>query len=92
MAFSDDVRGRIRDKRELESLASPSQDHTPRFEIDQLLRKHGFKIHSRRGDKIAVWERGGELYTQNQALGEVDSWAEVRRAQDKQNLYYEGSG
>lgn len=35
---------------------------------DQLLRVAGFKIHSRPSDSCARWSRGGQVYTEQQAI------------------------
>jgi hypothetical protein len=45
----------------------PSQDTTARHSRDQMLRRKGFKIHSRPKHGGAVWEKGGKLYHQEAA-------------------------
>lgn len=43
---------------------------------DILLRKHGFKIHSRPTNGVPVWSKGGFFLTQDEAV-EVATSAEV---------------
>ena len=50
----------------------PSQDNTGRFALDQLLRKHGFRIMSRPRGAEAVWVKGGKKYYQTEALYTLD--------------------
>jgi hypothetical protein len=49
------------------------------YPIDQLLRKHGFRIHSRQLGKMAVWKRGEDFYTEAEALATIPR-DEVRKA------------
>lgn len=37
-------------------------------QIDAKLRRHGFKVFSRRKDQRDLWERDGRLYTVTEAL------------------------
>ena len=46
----------------------PSQDLTQRFSLDELLRKHGFGIHSRPMKAPALWSRKKKIYSQRDAL------------------------
>ena len=48
------------------------QDRTDRFPRDQLLRKHGYKIHARPKDQEPTWEKNGKLYSQRKALRSLD--------------------
>lgn len=41
------------------------ENHYP---LDQLLRKHGFRIYSRKKDEEAVWERKGGKFKESTAL------------------------
>lgn len=73
-----------------QTYGHPSEDRTTRFSKDALLRVRGFKIHSRRKGKEAVWERAGKLYTFSEALrslnrDDVDDaeYAEVMEEDDE---------
>lgn len=60
-----------------EKIENPSQDHTGRFAVDQLLRKNGFRIRLRRKNSEPRWSKDGKLYTQSQALdtlSQEDVW------------------
>lgn len=48
--------------------AKPSQDHSRRYQDDQLLRLHGFQIHARPRGCEPLWMRDGELLLQSEAL------------------------
>lgn len=47
---------------------SPSKEAENRLPLDTLLRKHGFRIHSRAKGREAVWEKGDVLYTFTEAV------------------------
>jgi len=51
----------------------PSQSTSSAWHDDQVLRSYGYKIHSRRKDREAVWEKDGELVSHSDALQEVRS-------------------
>jgi hypothetical protein len=38
------------------------------FPADQLLRKHGFTIHSRKNNEEAIWEKNHKQFTESGAL------------------------
>lgn len=38
------------------------------FPVDIALRRHGFKIHSRKKDEPAVWSKGDKLFTEMGAV------------------------
>jgi hypothetical protein len=40
---------------------------------DQKLRRHGFKIWSRKGSSEAMWIKGGVLFTESEALALADA-------------------
>ena len=64
----------------------PSTDTTLRFSIDQLLRLHGWRIHSRHRDREPVWERHGALVSQADALAALPP-EELRKARQREGLY-----
>lgn len=45
-----------------------SRDHTDRFALDQLLRKHGYIIFSRKKKGPAEWKKNGKILAQREAL------------------------
>lgn len=50
-------------------LPSPSRDASKRFPTDQLLRRHGYRIHSRPRSGEAWWvDEYGEVVAQTEAL------------------------
>ncbi len=49
----------------------PSEDRTDRYPTDRELRDHGFKIHSRKGDREPEWERHGLIMKQSSAIEAV---------------------
>lgn len=56
------------------SISHPSEDTTSRFPMDQLLRRHGFTIHSRKNDTHPLWRRNGKIYTERKALSLIPKW------------------
>lgn len=46
----------------------PTQETMSRFPPDIHLRRHGFRIHARVKDTEPIWELGGKLYRQEEAL------------------------
>ncbi len=56
---------------EKEDHGHPSTDHTRRFPIDQLLRRHGWRIWQRFGNLQPLWERIGTPCTQEEALRSI---------------------
>ncbi len=67
----------------------PSQARTTRFEVDALLRRHGFTIHAREGNREPWWERKGELYVESAALDTLPP-GELADARYAEALYYDG--
>jgi len=47
---------------------APSASRENRFPQDRYLRAFGFRIHSRRNGREAVWVRNGQLFLQSEAL------------------------
>jgi hypothetical protein len=47
---------------------NPFADDTDRFAVDALLRRYGFRIVSRQGRLLPIWEKDGKRYSQLQAL------------------------
>lgn len=45
-----------------------------RFEVDRLLREKKFRIKRRRGRMPAVWDWGGEEFTQEQAEAQLNGF------------------
>ncbi len=43
-------------------------DRTGRFALDQLLRKHGYRIVSRRKREEPIWMKDGDRMSQSEAL------------------------
>lgn len=64
----------------------PSQDNSSRFERDQLLRLHGFKIHTRPNNAEPIWVNRGILFQQSVALRCIDP-RRVRDAQYKEDSH-----
>jgi hypothetical protein len=64
---------------------NPFADGTDRFAVDALLRRYGFRIVSRRGRLLPVWEKDGKRYSQMQALKTipVDQIDAARQAQQQ---------
>lgn len=56
-----------------ESYGHPSHDTSNRFEVDALLRRHGYKIVERRKGKEAIWLLSGVRFSQSEALIRLDS-------------------
>jgi hypothetical protein len=54
--------------------------------VDALLRRHGFHILERKGNRVPVWGRGGQRYSQFQALKTIpkDEIKAARRAKKRQ--------
>jgi len=46
----------------------PSEDTSDRFPEDRLMRNHGFKIWSRKGNQEPEWEKRGIVYKQSQVI------------------------
>jgi hypothetical protein len=65
----------------------PSIDTTGRFAIDDLLRKHGFRIAGRPKDKLPVWSRYGEELSQDESLQSL-KWDDVKQAQKTEESYF----
>lgn len=68
IGFDDEARERKKKNDELAAMPSPSRESKARFPEDITLRLAGFKIHSRPAVGQAVWERGGVLFLQAEAL------------------------
>lgn len=66
----------------------PSQDRTNRFEVDALLRTHGFTIYSRKGDRV-WWKKNDDVYLEIEALETLDQY-KLADAQYIEYLYWEG--
>lgn len=45
-----------------------SKEYRDRLTEDGLIRRHGFKIHTRSSKGCVLWEKEGKLYTQEEAL------------------------
>lgn len=43
----------------------PTEDTSNRHPTDRMIREHGFKIHSRKGDEEPEWERRGIILKQS---------------------------
>jgi hypothetical protein len=69
-------------------LDHPSQDRTNRFEVDALLRQHGYKIFARFGRDV-WWELGGRIYLEEAALDTIDQYM-LADAEYIEHLYWEG--
>jgi hypothetical protein len=69
------------------TFSHPSQDSTNRFSLDNILRKHGFKIHSRRGDREAVWDLQGVLFLESEALLRLNR-NEIKEAERHERSYW----
>lgn len=67
-AVAADVRKAAKSKEGIDPDYHPSQDTTDRCREDTLLRKAGFKIHSRPRTGEAVWSRKGKRYRHSQAV------------------------
>ncbi len=57
---------------EAEKRSHPSIDGTCRFEVDQLLRKKGYQIHSRKNKSEARWIKEGVIFKQSEVLLRMD--------------------
>jgi hypothetical protein len=64
---------------------NPFADETDRFAVDALLRRYGFRIVSRRGRLLPIWEKDGKHYSQLQALRTIpaDQIDAARQAQQQ---------
>lgn len=58
------------------NIFQSKENHHP---LDQLLRRHGFRIHSRKNNQEAVWTRNNAKFTESQALALIP-WHEVTAA------------
>lgn len=61
-------------KKHTEEFNAPGEawaESVDRFPDDTLLRKHGYKIHSRKNWRNPTWELGGNLVSQQIALGRI---------------------
>ncbi|MDE2095750.1 MAG: hypothetical protein KGL39_00715 [Patescibacteria group bacterium] len=67
----------------------PFASNSSRFPIDDVLRKHGFRIISRRKGEQPLWERSGELYRQSEALNYLRS-QDLESAKSLDRLLQEG--
>lgn len=67
--------------------SNPFQDHSSRFELDALLRQHGFRIRSRKTGQEPVWERYGDEFRQRDALRMIPN-EEIEKARRLENIYY----
>lgn len=65
----------------------PSIDTTGRFAIDDLLRKHGFRIAYRKKGQMPIWSRYREELTQDEALQSL-KWEDVKQAQKTEDAYF----
>ena len=59
---------RYKSKQAEEDFEHPSQDHSARFPEDQLLRDHRFAIRDRPAQGEPLWQRGGVVFSQREAL------------------------
>jgi hypothetical protein len=62
-----------------------------RFAVDALLRRHGFRILERKEMMTAVWERGGQRYTQYKTLKTIPA-DEIDAALEAQRQFRNGLG
>lgn len=70
--------------------SSPSADRTSRFAIDCLIRRHGYKIHTRKGlPHEPLWEKQGVVLAQSELLDTLDE-NDLYDAYMEQAFYYEG--
>lgn len=67
----------------------PWADRSTRFELDQLLRDHGFKIEARPNNGPAIWRRGDRTFTVSGALRLLDPRL-VKDARYAEDLYRDG--
>jgi hypothetical protein len=70
-----------------EGWVHPSQDTTGRFAVDQLIRSHGWAIHSRKRGKEPVWTKLGVLLTQLEVLMVIPE-EQIRVAEELELTYY----
>jgi hypothetical protein len=59
-----------------------------RFAVDALLRKRGYRIHSRSGQGDPMWEKAGKLYRQHEVEALLDA-NELADARYIEFLYHE---
>ena len=71
---------------QLEDDSSPWSDGTTRFEVDALLRRHGYRIHRRRKGQKPLWTRGTEICDQRTAEESLPK-EELRLARMRQRSY-----
>ena len=60
-------------------------DHSKRFSVDQQLRNYGFRIAARRSGTVPLWELGGELFPQHEAVEYLDQ-DELDKAEFRDSL------
>lgn len=71
---------------EKEEDRHPSTDLTGRFPVDELLRRHGFKILSRTTGREPVWVKRGDTYLESEALITIPP-AQLDQAQAAEDHY-----
>lgn len=64
------------------------QDRTQRFALDIMLRRRGFRIHSRPAKGPPIWERNHLFFTQIDALKEIPQHLIVQGL-EREDRYYE---
>ena len=64
-------------------------DSSCRFALDELFRKHGYRIHSRQPGREPTWIKDGETYSETEVMSQLP-FDEVEDAAYMQDLYYEG--
>ena len=69
------------------STVHPSKDNTYRFSLDEVLRKHGFKIHSRLKEEEAIWDLQGVRFSESEAILRL-SREEVKQAERYERSYW----
>ncbi len=79
---------KTRSSQKSDDWSHPFEDHSLRFEVDQLLRENGFEIAFRVGASEAIWNHKKEkkLYPQKKALEILNQnkVADAKMAEDLQ--------
>lgn len=71
MARKDDevkLTHKLPPKEEHYETGHTSKDNSKRHYTDQVIRSHGYQIHSRKGDQEPTWSKDGKVYTQNEVM------------------------